>query len=173
MPAGTSDSLLDRMIARLSAQRTALNWALDAVSGCEGVVLEVGLGKGRTYDFLRSRIGARGILVFDMWLRVGADLAPEEDRLFLGDFRDTLPGAAALHGRCARLAHADFGSPDRAFDREQAAWLAPLIDSLMVPGGIVVSDRPFDREGWTPVALPDTGDWPYHAWRVGGHEPAA
>ena len=162
-----SDSLLDRMIARLTAQRTALRWALDRLEGTPGMILEVGLGKGRTYDFLRRSAAPRDILVFDRDLHVGPGLVPEEDRLFLGDFRDTLPGAATLFGPCARLAHADFGSPDRKHDARQAEWLGPLIAPLMRPGGLVVSDRVFAVPGWERQELPDLGDWPYFAWRVG------
>lgn len=160
-------TLLERMIARLSAQRVALDWALGETAGQDGPVLEVGLGKGRTYDHLRRYAGAENVLVFDMWLRVGPELAPPDDRLFLGDFRATLPAAAAALGRCARLAHADFGSPDRGHDAGQAEWLGPLLAALVRPGGLVVSDRPFAVPGWTPAPLPDTGAWPYFAQRVG------
>ncbi|PWC32679.1 class I SAM-dependent methyltransferase [Azospirillum sp. TSO35-2] len=161
-------SLLDRMIDRMTVQRAALAWARDAVAGLDGMVLEVGLGKGRTYDHLRTLFPPRDILVFDMWVRVPPELTPDEDRLFVGDFQATLPAAAERFGRCARFAHADFGSTDRDHDAGQAAWLAPLIDTMMLPGGLVLSDRALDRPNWTPVELPVTGRWTYHAWRVAG-----
>lgn len=161
------DTLLTRMIARLTAQRIALDWALDTVADRSGPVLEIGLGKGRTYDHLRRARGTDGVLAFDRWLRVGPDLAPPEDRLFLGDFRDTLPEAARRFGRCAVLAHADFGSPDRTHDAAQAAWLAPALEPLLLPGAVVLADRPLDGPGWRALQLPDTGPWPYHARRVG------
>ncbi|MBP2302162.1 class I SAM-dependent methyltransferase [Azospirillum picis] len=161
-------SLLERMIDRLTMQRDALGWAEGAVSGQEGMVLEIGLGKGRTFDHLRRLFPPWDILVFDMWVRVPPELTPEEDRLFVGDFQQTLPAAAGRFGRCARLAHADFGSTDGGHDARQAAWLAPLIGAMMRPGGIVLSDRPLDQPGWTAVDLPVRGRWTYHAWRVDG-----
>lgn len=160
-------TLLDRMIARLTAQRDALNWAVERVEGCSGPVLEIGLGKGRTYDYLRARLGVEQVYAFDDGLRVPPGCEPPSDRLFLGDFRDTLAAARATLGGAVRLAHADFGSPDQIHDREQAAWLAPMIDALMQPGGVVVSDRPLSCAGWQPVEPPGSGPaWRYHAWVV-------
>jgi hypothetical protein len=178
MPASES-SLLERMIDRLTVQRDALAWAQAAVAGSghgldggqdgglDGLVLEIGLGKGRTYDHLRRLFPEQNILAFDLDVRVPPDLRPADDRLFVGDFRETLPRAASRFGRCARLAHADFGSTDRNHDRGQAEWLAPLIDALMLPGGIVLSDRPLDGPGWTRLALPNIRRWPYFAWQAG------
>lgn len=163
---GESRSLLDRMIDRMTVQRNALAWAEREVAGRDGLVLEVGLGKGRTFDHLRHLFPPRDILVFDMWVRVPPELTPDEDRLFVGDFKETMPAAAERFGRCARLAHADFGSTDRNHDAAQAAWLAPLIDALVLPGGVVLSDRPLDRPNWTRLDLPPDERWTYHAWRV-------
>src|SRR4051812_41343381 len=42
---------LDSAIRRLTAQRDLLNWAAQAI-GPTGLVLELGLGNGRTYDHL-------------------------------------------------------------------------------------------------------------------------
>ncbi|XKH36821.1 class I SAM-dependent methyltransferase [Azospirillum doebereinerae] len=136
------------------------------MDGKAGLVLEIGLGKGRTYDHLRSLFPPRDILVFDMWRRVPQELVPDADRLFTGDFQETLAAAAGSFGRCARLAHADFGSTDRQHDARQAERLAPRIDALMLPGGIVLSDRLMERPGWQPLTLPNTERWPYFAWRV-------
>jgi len=158
------DSRLDRMIARLSTQRRALERAAEEIG--PGPVLEIGLGKGRTFSHLRKLFPERRIVAFDRDLHAPADAAPMGDDLVLGDFRDTL---SALPGRApwvpAALAHADFGSEDRARDAVQAGWLAGLIDPLMAPGGLVVSDRPMQAPRWT--ALPfDTPDWAYFIWRV-------
>ncbi|MYG53434.1 MAG: hypothetical protein F4204_14125, partial [Rhodospirillaceae bacterium] len=42
-----TESRLERMIARLATQRAVLDWAAERVSGIDGPVLEIGLGKGR------------------------------------------------------------------------------------------------------------------------------
>jgi hypothetical protein len=155
------DSRLDRMIARLTTQRRALERAAEEIRGLAGPVLEIGLGKGRTYSHLRKLFPERRIIAFDRDLHAPADAAPAGADLVLGDFRDTLSGRTP-----AALAHADFGSEDRTRDAAQAGWLAGLIDPLMVPGGLVVSDRPLQAPRWT--ALPfETPDWPYFLWRVG------
>lgn len=161
-------SLLERMINRLTVQRDVLDWGRAEVDGMAGLVLEVGLGKGRTYDHLCRLFPRRDILAFDLGVRVPADLMPDPDRLFVGDFRETLAWTAERFGRCARLAHADFGSTDRNHDHGQAEWLAPLLDLLVMSGGIVLSDRPLEGPGWRPLTLPNVARWPYFAWRVGG-----
>ncbi len=157
-------SQLDRMIARLTAQRDHLAVAATAIRDVPGPVLEIGLGKGRTYDHLRRLLPDRDIYAFDGSVHAPARLVPDPDHLFVGDFRETLETAA---GRLppAALAHADFGSEDRSRDAAQAEWLGPLIGRLMAPGGIVVSDRKLVAERWTPVDCP-SGAWPYFLWQV-------
>ena len=56
-----------------------------------------------------------------------------------------------------------------AASRQQAARLAPLIDALMAPGGVVVSDQPMTAARWQALPLP-AGVAPgrYHMWHVGG-----
>ncbi len=58
-------SRLDSFIRRLEAQRTVLNWAASAIEGKDGIVLELGLGNGRTYDHLRELLPDRAIHVFE------------------------------------------------------------------------------------------------------------
>ncbi|MCW2237377.1 class I SAM-dependent methyltransferase [Azospirillum canadense] len=161
-------STLDRMIDRLTTQRTALGWAAGCVEGTHGMVMEIGLGKGRTYDHLRRLFPPRDILVFDMWARVPSDLRPDEDRLFLGDFRETLPAAAERFRGTVRLAHADIGSAKEEDEDGIRAWIGGLIEPFLAPGALVLSDRGIGtgRAGWEPVAVPGTEVWPYHAWRV-------
>jgi len=50
-------SRLDSFIRRLEAQRLCLDWATARIAATPGVVLELGLGNGRTYDHLASRLG--------------------------------------------------------------------------------------------------------------------
>lgn len=158
-------SQLDRMIARLTTQRDHLAAAAIAIRKVPGPVLEIGLGKGRTFDHLRRLFPGRELHAFDGSVHAPASLVPDADHLFVGDFRETLP-AVANRLPPAALAHADFGSEDRARDAAQADWLGPLIDRLMAAGGIVISDRALAVERWTPIDGPP-GDWPYFMWRVG------
>lgn len=164
IPSGASR--LDRMIARLTAQRAWLEHAATLIADLPGPVLEIGLGKGRTFSHLRKLLPDRAIYAFDRTVRAPADSAPEDDHLFLGDFRDTL-AAARRRLPPAALAHADFGSEDRAHDLDQAAWLGPLIAPLMARGGIVLSDRPLRAEQWRALDRGPALDWPYYAARSG------
>jgi S-adenosyl-L-methionine methyltransferase len=49
---------LDSAIRRLTAQRDLLDWASEEIAP-GGLVLELGLGNGRTYDHLRDRLPGR------------------------------------------------------------------------------------------------------------------
>ena len=157
-------SQLDRMIARLTAQRDHLEAAAIAIHDVPGPVLEIGLGKGRTYDHLRLLFADREIFAFDGSVHAPPSRVPDADHLFVGDFRDTLPAATERLPAPAALAHADFGSEDRERDAQQAEWLGPLIDRLIAPGGVVISDRNLTVDGWTAIERPQ-GAWAYFMWR--------
>ena len=58
-------SRLDSFIERVSAQRLCLDMACGLVVDRAGLVLEIGLGNGRTYDHLRQRLPRHDILTFD------------------------------------------------------------------------------------------------------------
>src|SRR5215211_6470077 len=97
-------SRLDSFIRRLEAQRACLDHAVQLIAGMPGHALELGLGNGRTYDHLRSRLTGRDIYVFDRRVAAHPDCVPPADRLFLGDFLDTLPLAARRLGATSVLA---------------------------------------------------------------------
>lgn len=148
---------LDRMIVRLWAQRNCLAHALELVDGLPGAVLEFGLGKGRTYDFLRARAGGRRVVAFDREVHCPPDCRPPPGDLVLGEFRDTVPGALARLGAPAALAHFDIGTEDRTADARLAAWLARAAAPLVRAGGVVVADRPMDNARWTRLPPPPAG----------------
>jgi len=161
-------SELDRMISRLVTQRACLDDAAKALAEVPGAVLEVGLGKARTFDHLRMIFAGRPLYAFDFEVHAPKRLVPDADTLFLGDFRETLVKAEARLGRCAALVHADIGSKDREADAILAAEVAPMIGALLVPGGMVITDREMGGEGWTPLEMPEgvSGDWPYFMYRA-------
>ncbi len=145
-------SRLDSFIRRLEAQRACLDWACEAIAGTPGVVLELGLGNGRTYDHLRERLGAaREIYAFDRRLDAHPGCVPPASRLLVGELRQTLPRFA---GRPAALAHADLGSGDAASNAALARWLGPALAPLMAAGGVVLSDQPLADPRLSPLVLP-------------------
>ncbi len=161
------DNRLERMIARLAAQRDCLARAIALIADLPGPALEFGLGKGRTYDFLRKRLSGRALFAFDREIHCPPDCVPPPERLFLGEFRDTLPEARARLAGTAALAHFDVGSEDPDRDAALVAWLAPAAAPLLRVGAAVVSDRPMRAPGWREIALPQgVGDGLHHLYRV-------
>ena len=162
-------SRLDSFIRRVTAQRDCLNLAATLIADVPGPVLELGLGNGRTYDHLRELFPDREIFVFDRRVAAHPDCVPDDDHLFLGDITETLPNALARIGAKAALAHCDMGTGVKESNARLAAFVAPAVDALMAPGGIVVSDQDYRVPGWTALPLPD-GVRPgrYFINRVGG-----
>ena len=161
-------SELDRMISRLVTQRACLEFAAAELVNVPGAIFEVGLGKARTFDHVKERFKGRAIFAFDFEIHAPKRLVPAKDTLFLGDFRETLREAATQLGRTAALVHADIGSRDRKADAELAAEIAPMIDKLLVSGGMVITDREMSGAGWTALDQPEgvSGDWPYFLYRT-------
>jgi len=163
---------LEGMIARLVTQRAALDTAARLVAPLDGPVLEIGLGKGRTYSHLRTLLPEREIYAFDRELHAPPGATPPEGYLLLGDFRETLAAMVERHCRPAALAHADIGSEDREKDAALARAIAGPIVALMAVGGLVLGDRalphPRLREIDAPtVALPaGIAPWRYFPYRV-------
>ena len=163
---------LEAMIARLVTQRACIGGAARQVEHLDGPVLEIGLGKGRTYSYMRQIFTNREIYAFDKDFHALPDATPCNNFLVLGDFRDTLLAMADRLHSPAVLAHADIGSDDRLADAALARDIAGPIARLVVAQGLVLSDRalPHRRlEEIDPptVELPAGIDpWPYFMYRV-------
>ena len=147
-------SRLDSAIRRLTAQRACLDRSARLIEAVPGPVLEFGLGNGRTYDHLRELLPGREIFVFERQVSAHPDCIPDPEHLILGDFRDTLPRAAA-HLSGAALIHADFGSGDREATGAVAGIVAQWAGTLIARGGVVASDQPLANERLNALPLPD------------------
>lgn len=86
-------SRLDSFIRRLEAQRACLDYACAAVKDRPGVIFELGLGNGRTYDHLREKLPGREIYVFERKVAAHPDCVPCAANLYEGDIDLTLPAA--------------------------------------------------------------------------------
>jgi hypothetical protein len=134
---------LDSAIRRLTAQRDLLNWASETVAPT-GLILEVGLGNGRTYDHLRTKLPGREIYVFERAPAAHPDCIPPEGKLVVGDIFETLPlFTGRLGSGSAALIHIDIGSGDEEANRSLALRLSPLLESLLQPAGLLIGDRAF------------------------------
>lgn len=134
-------SRLDSFIARLSAQRELLNWAIEWVRGREGLVLEVGLGNGRTYDHLRAGLTADRIYAFDRANNANPRSIPPADRLVLGEFGETLQAFAAQRPGAAILVHSDVGLGDPDANARQVVQMSGWLPPLLGRGALLLSDQ--------------------------------
>jgi hypothetical protein len=163
----TAHTRLDKAIRRLQAQRTVLDWAVAEVASIPGLVLELGLGNGRSYDHLRKRLPGRDIYVFERNVQAHPDTIPPDDRLIVGDLEETLPAALGRFSGKAALVHSDIGTGDDTRNAAFAAWLGPRIVQLLAPGAIVASDQRLDALAERAVALPPgVGEGRYYLYRA-------
>ena len=146
---------LDKLLLRLEAQHICLDWIFREISDYPGVVFEMGLGHGRTYDHLRTYLPERDIYVFDREVDCFEDCKPPADRLLLGDIADTLALAAARFGGQVVLAHADLGSYGEAHNAGIASKLNQCLPAVLASGAIVLSDLPLELSGTKALPLPD------------------
>ena len=134
-------SRLESMIRRLKAQRSCLNAAIESTAGQPGVVFELGLGNGRTFDHLRENLPDREIFVFDRQVNAHPDCVPDAEHLFVGNLETTLPGLVDRFAGQVVLMHSDVGTAEKAYTPEVARVFADTFPRLLAPGGIVVSDK--------------------------------
>jgi hypothetical protein len=161
---------LDKLLFRLEAQHLCLEWIFQEIAGHPGVVFEMGLGHGRTYDHLRTHLPEREIYVLDREVDCFDDCIPPDDRLLLGDIADTLSAAATRFGGQVVLAHADLGSYDEAHNIAMASKLGPRLPPVLAPGAIVLSDLPLELAGTVALPLPaGAREGRYFLYRNGPH----
>jgi hypothetical protein len=146
---------LEKLLYRLEAQHAVLAWAFEQIAGREGIVFELGLGKGRTFDHLRRHLPGRQIWVFERELDAIADCVPDPAFLIEGDIAATLPAAAARFSGQVVLAHSDVGSFDHERNIAMAKVVGAELPPALAPGGLVLSDLPLALHGTEPVALPE------------------
>ena len=157
---------LDRAIRRLEAQRTCLDWAIREIADVPGIVLELGLGNGRTFDHLRAHMPDRQIYVFERNPQAHPASTPSPDRLIIGTLEETLPTAQKRFAGQVAFLHSDIGTGDDDRNNRFAAWLGPELIPFLAPGAIVASDQRFDALAHLAAPLPPGVDeGRYHLYR--------
>ena len=144
-------SRLDSVIRRLTAQREILNDLATRLNGIPGLVLEFGLGNGRTFDHLRQHLPDRRIIVFESVVVEGLLSRPASEDFVIGDIRDT---ASRFDDGCAALIHVDIETGVAAEDAQLATWLPGLVARLLGPNGYAASGAALDNPHLRPIALP-------------------
>ena len=148
-------SRLDSFIRRMEAQRACLDWAAAAIVDLPGPVFELGLGNGRTYNHLRSRLPDREIYVFDRRVKSHPEDVPPDDRLFLGEVPETLPQAVARFGRTVAMIHNDLSTGVQADNQALVDTIGPHLAQLLRPGGVIIADYQLNVAGWTALPEPE------------------
>lgn len=148
------ESRLEKLLFRLEAQHICLAWSFREIASRPGIVFEMGLGHGRTYDHLRIHLPEREIYVLDREVDCFADCTPPESYLLLGDVEETLAAAATRFGGQVILAHADLGSYTEAHNIVTRAKLSRYLPAMLSPHAIVLSDLPLDLAGARSLPVP-------------------
>jgi len=148
-------SRLDSFIRRLEAQRACLDFAAARVSSRPGVIFELGLGNGRTFDHLREKLPGRQIIVFDRQVAAHPACIPIESCLVLGDIKETLPRAVERYRGEVVLVHSDIGSGDEAMNAKIAAFLSKTLPPALAPGALVLSDQELSIANAKSLPLPE------------------
>jgi len=161
-------SRLDSVIRRLMAQRSCLDLAATLIKDFDGVVLEFGLGNGRTFDHLQTLMPQREIFVFERVVAAHPDCIPDSDHLILGDIYKTLPYAINTLQSSVILVHSDVGSHDKDKNRKITEFMSVNLPPLLKPGAIIVSEQQMLVAGSEDVELPkDVAPGRYYITRVG------
>lgn len=135
-------SRLQLQIERFTVQEIALNRAFVYISDFPGSVVELGLGSGRTFDHLRINLPDRKIITFDFEIATHPGCEPLADQFIGGDISKSLPIFANDNPATVALLHLDIGTKNLAEDKLLYESLQPAIRKIMMPNGIIVSDRP-------------------------------
>jgi hypothetical protein len=161
---------LEKLLFRLEAQHVCLEWAFREIADRPGIVFEMGLGQGRTYDHLRTHLTDREIYVFDRVVDSYEDCKPPADRMVLGEISETLDDAVSRFGGQVVLAHADLGSHENTHNIEMSAKLSRHLPPVLAPGAIVLSDLPLELPGTRALPLPaGARKGRYFLYRNGAH----
>lgn len=120
-----------------------------------GPVFELGLGNGRTFHHMKSKMPGRDIYVFERAIASHPESTPAEDMAILGDVRDTLPATLEKMGPVARLIHADLGGHSLEKNDIFAREISPVVEPLLAIGGLMVSSDRMYFASLVEIGLPE------------------
>jgi len=164
---GVCMSRLDAFVQRVTAQRALINEARRLLDGVDGVVFEVGLGNGRTFDHMREVFCDREIYVFDRKARAHEDSTPEPDYMIEGQLTETLPELVARFAGRVALVNSDIGNQSPVHCDNMRRLMSETIGPALCPGGIVLSDLELTLPEFVSVPRPEgIGENWYHAYRA-------
>ena len=77
-------SRLESAIRRLQSQKVCIEYASELIADMPGVILEIGLGNGRTYDHIKEIFPEKKVYVFEKSVKAHPDCIPPEKYLYEG-----------------------------------------------------------------------------------------
>ena len=135
-------SHLDSHIRQKIAQRDAINLAARWLADRDGLIVEFGLGNGRSYSHLVERFPGREVFCFDRRDAAHPRSRPPADHFYPGEFAEMLADRrvhARFAGRVIFL-HVDVGcgGPE---DDVLPELIVERTHGWLVPGAVVLSDQ--------------------------------
>ncbi len=159
-------SRLEKLLFRMQAQVACLAWAFGEITGRPGIVFELGLGNGRTFDHLRRYLPGRDIYAFDRAVNSYPDCAPAPERMIVGELAHTLSATAQRFAGQVVLAHSDVGSFAKEHNARMAALVSAQLEPALAEGALILSDLPLVIPCTTRLPLPpDAPVDRYHIYR--------
>lgn len=145
---------LEKVLYRLEAQHACFAWAFDEIKDLPGVVFEIGLGLGRTFNHMRHHMPEREIYAFEREINAYPDCMPQEHEIILGEIAETLPAMAEKFAGRVVLAHSDIGSFDKAMNKQMSELISSALLPCLAPQAIIMSDLPLKVPHTRKLSLP-------------------
>jgi S-adenosyl-L-methionine methyltransferase len=136
-------SRLDSHIRQKIAQRDYIDLAARCLAERPGIIVEFGLGQGRSYSHLFERFPRHEVVCFDRRDVTPPGWGPPPERLVLGELEEVLADPTVRRRFAGRvlLAHLDLGSGVLE-DAQIHHVVAGRIHDWLAPGAWLLSDRP-------------------------------
>lgn len=162
-------SRLDRFILRLEAQRLLLNSACAEITAqhrpADGVIVELGLGNGRTYHHLREHLPEFRIVVFEREPTAHPSSTPAAGNLIVGEIEHAVPVFCGRERHRAVLVHADLGNGMEDYDRDIRRWLPGAVLALSHRDALVLTSTRIEHPDLTAEPVEGLA-YEYYRYRV-------
>ena len=155
---------LERFARRFPIQIDFLGRALALTEDVAGSVWEIGLGGGRTLEYLETRT-EKPITVFEIDDVVEFSPMRSGTTLVKSDLIADLPNIVRQHRNSVAFVHVDIGTTDYVDDLGRLAALGEQLGEVLNKGGVIVSDRPVAFSGLKLIASSHQAGWPCYMWQ--------
>jgi hypothetical protein len=149
-------SKLESFIRRMQAQIDCIEVARGLMADVPGVIFELGLGNGRSFDHLRETFPDRDIYVFEDRVHTAPEYTPDDEHLMLGDVAELLPKAVERFRGQVALVHCDVGTADPAYNQLLARMVGVEVLPALCANAVVMSHMDLHTEALAAVELPST-----------------